>query len=207
MSNEIVPLFSTPLYKSSVDVGFIDTAFLQTLEYEQYPDGTGWTSKDVHILLSDPFQKLKELVDQHMRMYCFEFLKLEGCDVKHCQSWINLHKPGNHSPKHYHSNSCYSGGVYLDVPDGSGGLIFNQSHTQPTYITGTVKPPTSEGNLFNADRWGFDVRRGDLFIFPSHLEHQTDVNTTNKNRYMVAFNYFLEGQIGDDMRHLRIKVS
>tara|TARA_B100000029_G_scaffold373871_1_gene368161 strand:+ start:1374 stop:1994 length:621 start_codon:yes stop_codon:yes gene_type:complete len=205
MSNEIVPLFSTPIYKTDVNVGDLD-AVLKTLPYELYPDGTGYTSKNVEILLSEPFKELKKEVDKHMNMYCFEFLKLTGCRIRHSQSWVNLHKPGNFSPKHYHSNSCYSGGVYLDVPEGSGGLVFNASHTSPTYITGTVKPPTSEGNLFNADRWGFDVKKGDLFIFPSHLQHETDVNKTDKNRYMVAFNYFLDGQIGDDMRRLKIKV-
>ena len=117
------------------------------------------------------------------------------------------HKPGNYSPKHYHSNSCYSGGLYLDVPEGSGGLVFNASHTQSTYCTSTVKPLTMEGNIFNADRWGFDVKKGDLLLFPSHLMHETDVNNTNKNRYMVAFNYFLDGKIGDNTRVFNIKVT
>ena len=205
MSNEIIPLFSTPVYKTSVEVTDLDTV-LKTIPYEPYPDNSGYTSKDVKILLSEPFKGIRKLIEQHMNMYCFELLKLANCRVKHSQSWINLHKPGNYSPKHYHSNSCFSGGLYLDVPEGSGGLVFCASHTSPTYTTGTVRPLTTDGNIFNADRWGFDVQKGDLILFPSHLMHQTDVNTTNKNRYMVAFNYFLEGKIGDNTRQLHIKV-
>ena len=205
MSNEIIPLFSTPVYKTSVEVTDLDTV-LKTIPYEPYPDNSGYTSKDVKILLSEPFKGIRKLIEQHMNMYCFELLKLANFRIKHSQSWINLHKPGNYSPKHYHSNSCFSGGLYLDVPEGSGGLVFCASHTSPTYTTGTVRPLTTDGNIFNADRWGFDVQKGDLILFPSHLMHQTDVNVTNSNRYMVAFNYFLEGKIGDNTRQLHIKV-
>lgn len=206
MSNEIIPLFSTPIYKTSVEVPDVD-AVLKTIPYEPYPDNSGYSSKDTRILNSEPFQAIKAIIDQHMSMYCFELLKLANCRIVHSQSWINLHKPGNWSPKHYHSNSCYSGGLYLDVPEGSGGLVFNASHTQATYITSTVKPVTAEGNIFNADRWGMDVQKGDLILFPSHLMHETDVNTTDQNRYMVAFNYFLDGKIGDNTRELNIRVT
>jgi len=206
MSNEIIPLFSTPVYKTSVEVPDVD-AVLKTLPYEPYPDNSGYSSKDVKILESEPFKDIRAIIEKHMHMYCFEFLRLANCKIVHSQSWINLHKPGNFSPKHFHSNSCYSGGLYLDVPQGSGGLVFNGSHTSPTYCTGTVKPLTTDGNIFNADRWGFDVKKGDLFLFPSHLMHETDPNATSQNRYMVAFNYFLEGKIGDNTRQLHIKLQ
>ena len=70
-----------------------------------------------------------------------------------------------------------------------------------------MKPVTGEGNIFNADRWGMDVKKGDLILFPSHLMHETDMNTTDQNRYMVAFNYFLDGKIGDYTRELNIRVT
>ena len=205
MSNEIIPLFSTPIYKTSVEVPDVD-AVLKTIPYEPYPDNSGYSSKDTKILNSEPFQAIKAIIDQHMSMYCFELLKLANCRIVHSQSWINLHKPGNYSPKHYHSNSCFSGGVYLDVPEGSGQLVFCCPHLQATYATGTVRPLTSEGNLFNADRWAIAVQKGDLTIFPSHLMHEVDVNETDQDRYMIAFNYFLEGTIGDNTRQVKINV-
>lgn len=206
MSNDIIPLFSTPVLKTSVDVSSVDTALLKSLEYVAYPDNSGYSSKDLKILTREPFKELKRSVDQYVNTYCFELIKLTGCRAKHIQSWVNLHKPGNYSPKHYHSNSCFSGGVYLDVPEGSGQLVFCCPHLQPTYATGTVRPLTSEGNLFNADRWAIAVQKGDLTIFPSHLMHEVDVNKTDKDRYMIAFNYFLEGTIGDNTRQVKINV-
>ena len=122
MSNDIIPLFSTPVLKTSVDVSSVDTALLKSLEYVAYTDNS-------------------------------------GCP-----------------------------------------------HLQATYATGTVRPLTSEGNLFNADRWGIAVQKGDLTIFPSHLMHEVDVNKTDKDRYMIAFNYFLEGTIGDNTRQVKINV-
>ena len=104
MSNDIIPLFSTPVLKTSVDVSSVDTALLKSLEYVAYPDNSGYSSKDLKILTREPFKELKRSVDQYVNTYCFELIKLTGCRAKHIQSWVNLHKPGNYSPKHYHSN-------------------------------------------------------------------------------------------------------
>jgi len=118
MNNEIIPLFSTPVLKTSVDVSSVDTELLKSLEYVAYPDNSGYSSKDLKILTREPFKELKKSVDQYVNTYCFELIKLTDCRVTHIQSWVNLHKPGNFSPKHYHSNSCFSGVfilMYLQV--------------------------------------------------------------------------------------------
>ena len=50
--SELIGLFSTPLYKTQVEIDPIITEdFLKTIPYEPYPDKTGWSSKDGKILL------------------------------------------------------------------------------------------------------------------------------------------------------------
>ena len=54
--SELIGLFSTPLYKTQVEIDPIITEdFLKTIPYEPYPDKTGWSSKDGKILLNKNF--------------------------------------------------------------------------------------------------------------------------------------------------------
>ena len=49
--SELIALFSTPLYKTQVEVDpIINEDFLKTIPYQPYPDKTGWSSQDCQIL-------------------------------------------------------------------------------------------------------------------------------------------------------------
>jgi uncharacterized protein (TIGR02466 family) len=206
--SELIGLFSTPLYKTQVEIDPIITEdFLKTIPYEPYPDKTGWSSKDGKILLNKNFKSLKEEIDKHVEIFLYQVIKIAQGKPKHTQSWINKHGPMGYSPKHYHTNAFVSGGVYLECPPNCGAIVFNQSHTHPSWSANTIRPALSELTVFNADNWAFEVQRGDLFLFPSHLMHQVENNMSGKDRYMVAFNYFLEGEIGEHTGALKLRCS
>jgi uncharacterized protein (TIGR02466 family) len=208
MASDIIPLFSTPLYKGKVEIeNSIDENFLKSFSYLSYPDKTGWCSQDQKILLNSGFQSLKKQIDEHINTYLFEVLKISQGKPKHTQSWINKHGPMGYSPKHYHTNSVVSGGVYLECHPNCGEIVFKQSHTHPSWSVNTIRPALSELTIFNADNWAFDVQRGDIFIFPSHLLHEVEKNMSGKDRYMIAFNYFLDGTFGGATGEISIKVS
>ena len=201
MSSELIPLFSTPVYKAQVQIPKLEV--LGTLKYEDYPDKTGASSENTVILLSKAFRDLRDQIEQHLNTYVFDVLKSAQGKIKHTQSWINLHRPGDYAPKHYHCNSMYSGIVYLKVPENGGGLIFSNNPGAMQQLS----PTTTEGNLFNSNRWGFPVTDGDIFIFPSHLTHSTEVNESNEDRYCLAFNYFLEGILGQDTAQVNLRIK
>ena len=204
----LIGLFATPLYKSRVDVDpSINDDYLKSLPYFNFPDGTGACSRDQKILLNPKFESLKKEIDKHVNIYLYGALKIAQGKPKHIQSWITLHKENQASPKHLHSNSFISGGVYFECPPDCGRLNFAQTKNNPSWHTGTIVPQVSENNLFNSDTVGFDVERGDIFIFPSHLLHSTGSNRSGKDRYMVAFNYFLEGTIGRETGEISLRVS
>ena len=91
-------------------------------------------------------------------------------------------------------------------PPNSGKLQFHTPQT-PSWTNGTIMPRVSEDNIFNCDSFGFEVERGDIFIFPSQTLHSVEKNLSNMDRYMIAFNYFLEGTIGNQTGEISIKVS
>lgn len=201
-SAELVPLFSTPVFKSTCYCA-VSEDVIRSQTYEAYPDGTGYSSQNTKVLLSKPFKDLRNEIEEHLKVYVFDTLKVGQGKIVHTQSWINLHRPGNYSPKHFHSNSCYSGIVYLKVPPNGGGIIFSKLHTAMNIIA----PTHSEMNIFNSDRWGFDVEDGDIFLFPSHLIHSTDINHSEDDRFCLAFNYFLEGTLGQNTGQVTIRIK
>ena len=206
MTSDIIPLFSTPLYKGKVEINnSIDENFLKSFTYTN-PNNIGWCSNNQKILLNDNFKYLKLEVDKHIDIFLYEVLKIAQGKPIHIQSWINKHCPDNYSKIHYHSNSFISGGVYLECPPNSGKLQFHTPQT-PSWTNGTIMPTVSEDNIFNCDSFGFEVERGDIFIFPSQTLHSVEKNMSDMDRYMIAFNYFLEGSIGGQTGEISIKVS
>ncbi len=206
MTSDIIPLFSTPLYKGKVEIEkFIDENFLKSFTYTN-PNNIGWCSNNQKILLNDNLKSLKFEVDRHIDIFLYEVLKIAQGKPKHIQSWINKHCPNDYSKIHYHANSFLSGGVYLECPPNSGKLEFHTAQT-PSWTNGTIMPRVSEDNLFNCDCFGFEVERGDIFIFPSQTLHSVEKNMSDMDRYMIAFNYFLEGTFGGQTGEISIKVS
>ena len=88
--------------------------------------------------------------------------------------------------------------MYLNSETGSGDLEFAKSFSMPTYSSTSVKPRPLVPNILNSDTWKITPESGDVFIFPSHLEHSVGTNTSGKNRCVISFNYFLTGNISED---------
>ena len=110
---ELIPLFSTPVFKARIETHSITPDHINELEYTVYPDGTGKQSKNTKVLLSEPFTQLKIDIDKYLNAFVFDTLKIGQGNLVHVQSWINMHDPGDHAPKHHHINSCYSGVYYI----------------------------------------------------------------------------------------------
>lgn len=206
MQLEVIPLFSTPVVKATVESN-IDLKYLESLDYYQYTSGNGHGSVNQNILLEDIFKDLRVEIEKVINVKYHDILQFSQGKLTHASSWINLHKPGEYSQKHSHSNSCYSGVYYLNAPQNGGGLIFWYPQEIPTYCTITVSPEVKEMNMWNSKTYGFPLTKNDLFIFPSHLTHYTEVNRSNENRYCLAFNYFVEGAIGQNTGRVNLQPS
>ena len=205
MSNEIIPLFPIPVYATEIDYE-IDDEYLESLEYERYPDDTGNVSKNKKILDEEKFSDLKGYIEKHMNKFYFDYLRSSQGQPVHTGSWINVHKPNDASPKHVHCNSCFSGVFYLRAPDNSGGLKFSSGHETGYHTTSTTYGLPVMHNALNCAHFVKQTFNNLLVIFPSHLIHSTEKNNSEQDRYSLAFNYFVEGELGNDTGRVNIKV-
>lgn len=200
---ELYPCFSTPIFVDHINYDY-NKSYIESLEYREYSNKTGFMSSNSNILLEDEFSSLKEQIEEKLNFYLFEILKFKEGKIKHVLSWINVHQPGQHSHLHCHSNSCYSGIFYLKYPTNGGKTWFHHPAQVPTYVSNTINPLLSEYNIFNSKSWFVDSKDNMLVLFPSHLDHSTEDNNSSENRYSLAFNYFIEGKIGSSTSELSL---
>jgi uncharacterized protein (TIGR02466 family) len=200
---DIAPLFPTPvgIYKlrnfknTYVDVNNYD----KELFYENPHQNNTVNTKSNNILLDPKFKDLKDIVDALMEHYLYGTLCFpQTAKMKLVCSWMAIGFPGSYTNSHLHTNSLYSGILYLDSEETSGNLEFAKSFSTQTHSSNAVRPVPLVPNILNSDTWSIAPKSGEVFIFPSHLEHSVSTNTSQKNRCVLSFNYFLTGVISED---------
>ena len=140
----------------------------------------GWNSMGEAVLERPAFAELGAAV----RLCCAEALKEMGVEASGfgLQSWINLHDRGGFNFPHIHEGSLLSGSVYLQVPPGSGPLVFRDP--RPHVAGSSVKGSGPNGHK--------DVHlrpyAGLVVLFPCWLEHFVEPHDGDVPRIAIAFN-------------------
>jgi uncharacterized protein (TIGR02466 family) len=140
----------------------------------------GWNSTDHAVLHQSVFADLHQTV----RDYCQQaFAEMgQGSPAFTLQSWINIHDRGGFNFQHMHEGALLSGTFYLQVPPGSGVLVFKDPRpgVQNTY---------ARGNGANAYK---DIQlrpsAGLLVLFPNWLEHFVEPHESDVPRICIPFN-------------------
>ena len=190
----IIPLFPTPLYSTNIGVDY-DIPLDILLKLDQRDNGGG-ISVDQEYLLKT--KSLKKSIDKEIEIYLRKYLRLKTTvGLKHQCSWILVHKKGDFSPLHYHRNSWLSGIYYYRVNPNSGKVVFN--NTPPFGWTCSLMDPVTEVedfSLLNSNEYWVTPKEGDVFLFPSHLAHNSKANESDDDRICISFNYTLHGKWG-----------
>ncbi len=140
----------------------------------------GWNSSDNAVLQQGAFAGLNEAVRAHCKIALSD---MGAADLPfELQSWINIHDRGGFNFLHMHDGTLLSGCFYLQVPQGSGNLVFRDP--RPGVLHGF-----SKGSGANACK---DVQlrpeAGLLVLFPHWLEHYVEPHGGDAPRMVVAFN-------------------
>jgi uncharacterized protein (TIGR02466 family) len=140
----------------------------------------GWNSVDKTVLDRPGFAALNTLVRAGIEAALVEMGAAGiGYDL---ESWINIHDEGGFNFLHVHEGSYLSGSFYLQVPAGSGNLIFRDP--RPGVVHGLFKGPNANGYRDVSLR----PEDGLLVLFPSWLEHFVEPHEGHEPRIVIAFN-------------------
>ena len=131
----VFPLFSTPLYYDNINLN--DSLRVESLEYDEASHAH--ISKDQFIFDNTSFLDVRCIVETHLRRYIGEELRIDGgLQLTHTSSWVCRHRRGDRSQQHLHSNSMFSGILYLQCDEDSGDIEFSIPHIIPTYTSSTL---------------------------------------------------------------------
>tara|TARA_B100001250_G_C19492700_1_gene653825 strand:+ start:49 stop:669 length:621 start_codon:yes stop_codon:yes gene_type:complete len=200
---QIVPLFSQPLYINKIDItqDNIEQVINTPCQSDNGGYNNGWMSQ-TQWLTTQP--EIRSIIEEHLSEYVFNTLAVDNSkhQLEHTSSWVNKHNPGDSGAGHAHSNAMFSGVMYFKVPPNSGDIVFYVPSMHPTWCTQTLYPEVTEYNTYNMRKSIIPVRDGMILLFPSHLTHAVKPNNSNDDRYSIAFNYILRGEYGERDTHL-----
>lgn len=185
MKRNIAPLFPT-IVVGYENENYLDmnTKLLKLLDKEEfYPSKYGYDpeqTKDNHLENREEYSEFFSWVQTCLDDYKEHFgLMTEGLRVS--LSWANKSTQYTEHRRHYHPNSYISGIYYItDKPS-------------PTYFdcpvtvkrTGVVVVSQS---ILDHNVWTCPSATGELVLFPSWLEHYTEPQPFEGNRYTLSIN-------------------
>lgn len=97
-------------------------------------------------------------------------------------SWFNIMGQGKQVKPHRHEISVISGALYVEAPEGSVGLNFHSPLAQCRMAEMLLG-----SNEYNENFHTVECKEGQLILFPSWLEHSTELNHSDR-RVVVSFN-------------------
>lgn len=210
---QYIPIFPTMLTRSRAPASIVnDSLFKKVFDIEwkdhlgkQPANNNGLLSKSNYVLEDFDFlEDLKVWLDVQV-INAFDKWGLVNTATPYItQSWFTKTYSGQDIHRHNHPNSLMSGVVYIKANKNSDHLFLSKP-----YVYQTLNFITQQENEFNSQTVKCTVESGDLIMFPSNLEHWFNHVEHNDIRISLAFNTFIEGYLGDEVRltHLPLKAN
>ncbi|URD61957.1 TIGR02466 family protein [Sphingomonas sp. KRR8] len=191
-------LFVTPLYETEVGQAALwqelshsirslaedDIAGRRWCREHGYKGYTSYASLD-DLPRRDPvIADLAKLLTRHAASFAKELAW--NVKPKIDSLWVNLLKPGGHHTAHIHPHSILSGTLYVEVPEGSGAIRFEDPRlammmAAPTRSPDAPEPLSSFVTVQPAP--------GTLLLWESWLRHEVLPGTGKGERLSISFNF------------------
>jgi uncharacterized protein (TIGR02466 family) len=200
MSKKLLyPLFATPVYVNNV--GDFPRPNLAALEYSSSDPGSGaynfLSSTDKNVLHRPEFSEVHRIVLREVDQYVRDiFAVSRNIEFYVTNSWINVHRRGHSAGAHIHNNSLISGVLYLKVGENTGDIVFHRDTLSLLPFPPALDLDVDSYNIYNCKSWGHRPKTNDICLFPSVLSHSVAPNTSDEERWCLAFNVFARGNIG-----------
>jgi|TARA_R110000796_G_scaffold4255_2_gene16454 uncharacterized protein (TIGR02466 family) len=195
-------IFPTPIYISGLGRKLTskENKFIQKTKRDVYKNDGNTTSNDTYIFNNKIFNTLKKELEVIVQDYFKQILSAKNVTPYITQSWLNYTEKNQFHHKHRHPNSMVSGVFYIDADEKYDGIYFYNDKQS------VIVPEINEFNTFNSGSWFFPVKTGQLFLFPSSLEHMVETKKGSNTRISLAFNVFVKGSLGETKTLTKLKL-
>jgi len=186
--DELIPLFSKPILRSTVKVDSLDLSEIKWAKNYQ-----NWISESQNILSLDPFKELAVEIGSRVADYFYGVMNVTlDTEIYITESWLNKTENGQSHHRHWHPNSILSGVVNIagEVDKGGQLKLITSSYD-------TLEFEINQANLYNSKSWSFPPEPGNIVIFPSNVEHLVESYEGDSPRITLSFNTFVRGKINN----------
>lgn len=193
-------LFATRLYEAKIDdeqlLGELahsirsfaedDEAGKRWSRGKRYKGYTSYASLNDLPKRDPAFADLQRELVRHAAAFAQELAFNLGRKPKLDSLWVNLLKAGGHHSAHIHPHSILSGTLYVEVPNGSGAIRFEDPRL-PMMMAAPVRSDDAPEELrpFVA----VQPRSGSLLMWESWLRHEVLPGTAKADRLSISFNF------------------
>ena len=175
------------LFPSDRNKQWKDYAF--TLK-EKYPSGSdGWvgdvyTTHGTYDIVKD--ENFKDLIDE-ITKHVNNFARSFNCQKEFmCNSaWLNINDKDHFQEYHHHAGQLFSAVYYIEAPEGSGNLVFEDPKEPDMFPL----PNITEKNSLSFQTCDHTPITGKLIIFRSYMRHLVEKGTNTTPRVSVACNF------------------
>ena len=193
-------LFVTRLYEAMIDDGGLlgelshsirslaqdDEAGKRWSREKGYKGYTSYASLNDLPKRDPAFAELQRDLVRHAATFAQELAFDIGRKPKLDSLWVNLLKPGGHHSAHIHPHSIISGTFYVEVPNGSGAIRFEDPRL-PMMMAAPVRRDDAPEEL--RQFVPFQPRSGLLLMWESWLRHEVQPGAAKSDRLSISFNF------------------
>jgi uncharacterized protein (TIGR02466 family) len=198
-------LFGVPIYSADVDpISSKSIDYIINLPFQRMQNG--FITENVTLLDDPNCLEIKNKILNAFNDYAYNLLKIKPeTEFYITTSWAVKFLPGGSAHEHSHTNSLFSGTLYLKAAEDTGQITFHNYQKYLNFSSPTISLEFTEQNIFNSSTWSITPVENQIIIFPSNLMHSVDMNNSKDDRISVAFNLFARGNFGYRESALSIK--
>jgi hypothetical protein len=195
MQPTVYSLFPTPVYSAQFESEFT-VEELEFISTESNYDTANLelnpiiSSNSTSVLNSPEMSRINNFIKLHLDNFSKTVMCIDN-PLFATMSWLNKTVQGKSHYQHHHVNSIITGVFYFT--DNPAPI---DVHVNRNVISSPLKMFPNHYNEFNSHKNTLNIRKGDLILFPSYLEHSTQVTTSIVNRISLSFNTWVSGEIG-----------
>jgi uncharacterized protein (TIGR02466 family) len=200
---EISGVFPVPIFHTELDREFTEKElnFCKNQINDANDNIGNNTSNNNYLLEEKELKDIKNFIEKNIKIYMDNIVcPADDTQVYITQSWINYNGQNQFHHEHSHPNSYISGVLYIKADE----IIDSINFTNRQYSF--IQPLIKNYNIWNSKDWWYPVKSKKLIIFPSSVTHNVFQKNDSNIRISLAFNTFVKGNIGSNVRLNELKL-
>jgi uncharacterized protein (TIGR02466 family) len=200
MTNNIISLFSIPVYKKNLgnlDLSNLRNKIVKVLQLEDFgnhvsvigmKDGNTINTYGIerHMHKWEEAREIVNLVNTSILEYWTALNYHPNLTPYIQEMWATASTKGGYVPSHFHGPTPITAVFYLDKAEGTGNLIL-QHPLEALLGSQPINFP------FDEFAQVIDIQQNDLFMFPGYVRHHTERNTSDRLRISIGMNIASKG--------------